>query len=708
MNAAASAPAPAIVEARGRFAAGRFAEGEAILRAYIGTHPSAADAIELLGACLGAQGRHAEALECIDRGLTLREPSAAALYNRAQALLALGRASEARSELDRALTLKPEFAAAWTALALALEALADASGAERAHRQAVQLAPASAEAYYHLARFRGAAGRMDEAVAGYRKALSLDPRLAAAHVDLGNAMRSRGEAATALEHYGQAWHLAPTLVETANNFATALRDAGRVAEAVDVLERASRLRPDSAQLLDGLGIALYAQGRFPEAERCHRRALEISPGFDDAEINLGNALAAQGRSHEAIAHYRAVVARSPGNADAFSNLGIALQEQDELEGALEAYSRALATRADHADALNNMGFLLEQQGRRQDAVTLYEKALAANPASARAAYNLSLAKLAGFDFRAGWALADPARFRIVPPVAAPRAFPIPRFGPDDWNRTRRLAVWREQGVGDQILYATTLPELEARGIAFVVEVDARLVASLRRAHPGWEVVAPDASPEAFRACDRQIPLGSLPGLVRDSRESFARQPARLLEADPGRAAEIRRRLGSAGAGRWVGISWRSFQPRARRHLERRKSSALAAFAPLAARSDLRLLDLQYGDTAAERAAFTAAGGKLQRLDDLDLFNDIDGVLAAIEACDCIVTTSNVTAHFAGGLGKKTFLIYPGAAPPFHYWAADAGGRCLWYPSVTIVTAPQMRTWPDLIARVGELLDDLRP
>jgi hypothetical protein len=33
---------------------------------------------------------------------------------------------------------------------------------------------------------------------------------------------------------------------------------------------------------------------------------------------------------------------------------------------------------------------------------------------------------------------------------------------------------------------------------------------------------------------------------------------------------------------------------------------------------------------------------------------------------------------------------------------------LWYPSLTIVTAPELRTWPDLIARVGELLDDLRP
>jgi hypothetical protein len=238
---------------------------------------------------------------------------------------------------------------------------------------------------------------------------------------------------------------------------------------------------------------------------------------------------------------------------------------------------------------------------------------------------------------------------------------------------------------------------------FALEADPRLIPAFRRAHPGWEVVAPEASEDSFRYCDRHIPIGSLPALFRESRESFDRQPAALLAADAARAAKMRQRLNVKGE-RLIGISWRSFQPKVRGYLERRKSAPLAAFLGLSARDHDRLLDLQYGDTLAERDEFAKAGGRLDRVGGLDLFNDLDGVLAAIEACDLVITTSNVTAHLAGSIGKKTFLMYPAAIAPFHYWSTDASGRCLWYPSVVVVTAPELRTWTDLIARMIVRLD----
>ena len=660
--------------ARECFRAGRLPEAESILRAMVEGPGAPPESLELLGACLGAQGRHGEALECIDRAMRARAPTAAGLHNRAQALLALGRVPEARTDLDKALALDPRSVPAWTALGRALESLGEAPGAEQAYRQAARFGPSSAIPFYNLGRFLYDAGRIDEAIAGYRKALALDPDLAAAR----------------------------------NNLAIALREGGRIDEAIALLEQAAASPAAAPEILNSLGVAYYARGRFAHAEACYRRALAAVPAMDEAEINLGNALSAQGREADAIACYRRVIERSPGNADALSNLGIALQEQEQPGEAMEAYRRALEARADHPDAINNLGFLLEQQGRRADAMALYSRALAANPRFARAAYNLALAKLASFEFAEGWALADPSRFQIVPPVATPRPFTIARFEAADWTRVRRVAVWREQGVGDQILYATTLPELEARNVPFVLEADVRLVAAFRRAHPHWEVVAPAASAEAFRDCDRHIPLGSLPALVRDTRESFERQPLALLAADAERAAVMRKGL-TADGDFVVGISWRSFQPKLRGYVERRKSAPLAAYAALAAhRPGVRLLDLQYGDTTEERESFARGGGTLTRLAELDLFNDLDGVLAAIAACDAVVTTSNITAHLAGSIGKRTLLMYPGAVPPFHYWATDETGRCLWYPSVTIVTGPALRTWEALVDRAAELLHGHAP
>jgi hypothetical protein len=246
-----------------------------------------------------------------------------------------------------------------------------------------------------------------------------------------------------------------------------------------------------------------------------------------------------------------------------------------------------------------------------------------------------------------------------------------------------------------------LPDLEARGEEFVVEVDRRLVPAFARAHPRWTIVAPEQSAAAFSACDRQIAIGSLAGLLRRDGPSFAGQPRALLSADRARTASIREALGAGP--RLIGISWRSFQPRARGRLVRDKSAPLGTFATLARRADLRLLDLQYGDTVTEREAFAAAGGKLERVAGLDLFEDIDGVLAAIAACDAVVTTSNVTAHFAGALGKRTLLVYLRGVAPFHYWAPGPDGRSRWYPSVEIVTGPGIETWEAALARAHELL-----
>src|SRR5207237_2877936 len=133
---------------------------------------------------------------------------------------------------------------------------------------------------------------------------------------------------------------------------------------------------------------------------------------------------------------------------------------------------------------------------------------------------------------------------------------------------------------------------------------------------------------------------------------------------------------SASGRRLVGISWKSVQPKNRAAMGARKSAPLDAFAALAARSDLRLVDLQYGDTRDERARF---GGELARLDELAVFNDLDGLLAAIEACDVMVTTSSVTAHLAGALGKRTLLLFTGGLPPFPYWTLVGGAHSLWYP-----------------------------
>jgi ADP-heptose:LPS heptosyltransferase len=92
----------------------------------------------------------------------------------------------------------------------------------------------------------------------------------------------------------------------------------------------------------------------------------------------------------------------------------------------------------------------------------------------------------------------------------------------------------------------------------------------------------------------------------------------------------------------------------------------------------------------------ATGVPLVRFEAVDHTNDLEEVLAILEACDLVITTSNATAHLAGALGKRTWLLYLADNPPFHYWVHDSGCRSLWYPAVEVISAPHFPEWAPLI------------
>ena len=153
----------------------------------------------------------------------------------------------------------------------------------------------------------------------------------------------------------------------------------------------------------------------------------------------------------------------------------------------------------------------------------------------------------------------------------------------------------------------------------------------------------------------------------------------------------------------VALSWRSTR---KDWWLAKKTAPLADFLPLLKLPGARFVDVQYGDTAEERAAVRAAAGvQLLRFDEVDYYNDLEEVLAILEACDVLITTSNATAHFAGALGKRTLLLYQSDRPPFHYWAHHGSRRCCWYPSVEIITAPHLDTWSSLAECVARKLEE---
>ena len=114
-----------------------------------------------------------------------------------------------------------------------------------------------------------------------------------------------------------------------------------------------------------------------------------------------------------------------------------------------------------------------------------------------------------------------------------------------------------------------------------------------------------------------------------------------------------------------------------------------------------MIDLQYGDTREEREALKKRNGiNINKVNDIDNFSNIDGLASLIDACDFIVTISNVTAHIAGALGKKVFLMVPYSKGRCWYWH-DGLKQSLWYPSIQIFSQTEAGDWSLPINQIKE-------
>jgi tetratricopeptide (TPR) repeat protein len=623
----------------------------------------AADELESQAIALFRAGHFADAEKAF-RAIVAKDP------RHRDALLALGIIAAPSGRLDEA-----------------ADVLARATGADAR----------SYPAFFHLGSALRQSGRLDEARAAFGKAIEIDPKAPEAHVGLGNTLREQGEGAAARASFDAALALAPDFPSARYNLALLELDEGHLAAAEACLESVVAREPRNAAAWNNLGVVRRKSDSPAGARQAFERAVEADPANADALNNLGLAHQAAEDIDGAIALYKRAVEARPNLAQAFTNWGNALKDRGDLSGANERYQKALAADPRDAAALVNSGSVALERGLQAQARRFFERALQARPGFADARYGLGLIALYAQDFERGWEGYE-ARFETDPPVATLHPPRLPRYAPGGLGMGR-LAVRAEQGLGDQILFSTLLPEL-GEAPPPIVELDARLVTIYRRSVRGFEFTSPEHAVNAMTECGQELPLGSLPAIFRRDASLFRKQPGLLLTPDPARVTALQSAL---PPGKRVAISWRSFQKAGRRHIAARKSIPLECFAALAP-SGVKLLDLQYGDVAAERAAFDAAHPGLRiEAPGVDLREDIEGVLAAIACCDLVITASNVTAHFAGALGRKTWLVYLGANAPFHYWVPNEKGRSPWYPSVEVVTDAGWTRWEQAFDALAQRL-----
>jgi tetratricopeptide (TPR) repeat protein len=647
-----------------QYQAGKLSDAEALCRRVLTAHPHQPDALHILGLIAWRRGDHRQAIDTITRALKSSPPAPHLQNSLGVVLKDAGRLADAASAFELALRSKPEYPEALTNLGNVLRDLGQLAQAEAAHRRAIQIAPKYADAHANLAAVLQRQKRAEEAIAAAQTAVELRPGSADFHSNLGNALADADKLRPAIQAYRRAVEIAPGNAELRANLGLTLHRQGLYEDAVAELREAARLKPEDARICLSLGAALMEIDRPDEALEVCRRATELDPALPEAHNNFGRTLRAAGRLDEAIAAYEAAIARSPNYAEAHNNLGAALNAQSRFDEALAAYARAIALDPDNADAHWNKALLHLLLGQFEPGWTEYEY---------------------------GWRVdvgRGQARHSAYPP----------------WDGTplagKTLLTWSEQGIGDQIMFASLLPDLRQRGTHCIVEADARLEPLFRRSFEGIEFVARSEAAAARlgqMAIDHQASMGSLCRWLRPDAASF---PARsgFLHADGEKTERIRQRYRAQFGGRpLVGISWRGGRGQAGRD----RSIPLDAWRPILGHTNIAFVNLQYGDCEAELAAVRDAFGA-QVFNDtaIDSLKNLDDFAAQTAAMDLVVSIDNSTVHMAGALNVPVWILLP--AVPEWRWLLQRSDS-LWYSSVRLFRQTAAGAWSPVIDSVAGAL-----
>jgi hypothetical protein len=391
------------------------------------------------------------------------------------------------------------------------------------------------------------------------------------------------------------------------------------------------------------------------------------------------------------------------DGEVHARLAGALYVLDDLEGAVEHYETAKRLIGSNVLVDSNLGIVHTLQGRHDAAIKAHGRALETlpdqgiTPLRVILIWNAAHSLLASGRLPEGW---DAYEARIPLGLGPALGAGLPEWGGHGAD-ARNVLVLPEQGLGDELLFATCLPDLLAEAAGVYLECDPRLVDLLTRSFPAARI-GPRGTWSKARAtgsCGRRptacIAAGSLPRRYRRRLDEFPADGA-YLRPDRQRVDRWRRRLRRLPAGIRVGVSWRSVLAAGER---RREYATLLAWAPILAQPGVQPVNLQYGDCEEElQNVERTLGIRIHRWRDLDMLDDLEEVAALVAALDIVVAPRNAVAHLAGAIGTRTLML----ANPFT-WSDLGTGALPWFPAVTSLYRPPGGSWHEAIELAAELL-----
>ena len=408
-----------------------------------------------------------------------------------------------------------------------------------------------------------------------------------------------------------------------------------------------------------------------------------------------------------------------------ANLGAAFRKLNKHEEGISVLKAAIDRRPDYQPALVNLGSMYVNEGCPEKGIPYLERAVElgrkTNQMERGAEWNLSLLYLEAGRFKEGFEFYRHGygKERLVRMFGKEsKGIPEPkRLEPDSPTtidgRRAKLIVWTEQGIGDDLMFATILPDA-LQDFDIYLEGHPRLDELYRRSVYGSRLSGLYLTRKEDQIdwpitdnviADYKCPIGDLAARYRSTAQSFRDSWAKYgpyYSCDPSESAQYREHLRLIADGRpIVGLATRGgVMQTARTYRTLRVPDADYLFQS----TDCLFVSLDYDDmTQFASYAFDKYGENRYRwIPSVVQHYDFHHTAALIDACDLVVTVCQTAAHVAAGMGKPTRVLtakrvawreahLPGFGPDEWNWYPD--------PAIKMYRQEQADDWKVPLDRV---------
>jgi tetratricopeptide (TPR) repeat protein len=429
---------------------------------------------------------------------------------------------------------------------------------------------------------------------------------------------------------------------------------------------------------------LNMAGKLEDAEKLYDQLLTQNHDQPWLIATVGTLYLRMSKFGLAIALLSQAASKLKKNSEILSNLALAYKHSGQYEKALKWFSKAIENNP-NAETLATYAGLHINVGEPEKALDFVNQSLSKDPEYALAHWNKSMALLEMGRWGEGW---DENEWGFKARMRIRRDLGVPYW---DGTNGKTIAVYGEQGIGDEIMFSSMLPDL-CKENTVILECHTRLQSLFQKSFPEMVVYGNRESKSAAwvenHPLDYAVSIGSLGKWFRRKKEDFPGTP--YLKADPIEKGQKFR----------VGISWTGGLKPGRVAV---RTIPLPLWFPIL-NNDCEFVSLQYTDCHEEIESVNRLGYNIIERDDLVKAHDYYETARLVKSCDLVISCATSVYHLAGALGVPTWLL----APNKPAWREQVRGPIPWYRSVRVYRQPpgDKETWRAVTAKVGFDLSEL--